>query len=360
MKKVRNSNIELIRIISMLFIVVSHYTVHNGVDNTTLSLGINRFLLEITTLGNIGVILFVLISGYYLIDQKKFSLKKIVKLYLQVVFYSLGIYGLLIFLGHQEFSKSLLIKNIFPIIFEQYWFVTAYVSLYLLSPFINKFLNSLRREEHLIFNVISLILFSVIPTLTNHFMFGRELAQFIIFYSLGAYFKKYNNTILSNKKKAFYVFFVSLIVLLISVIVIDFIGESLPFISDNNVHLFNRYSIVSILFAVSLFNLFINKKEWSNNIINSVASCSFGVYLIHDNNMIREIIWSKIFNNQFYVDSNWLIIHMIVTVILVYLVCSLMEFVRINTVEKLTNILFNKNIDEIQNLIEKKVKKAIR
>ena len=71
MKKVRNSNIELIRIISMLFIVVSHYTVHNGVDNTTLSLGINRFLLEITTLGNIGVILFVLISGYYLIEQRK-------------------------------------------------------------------------------------------------------------------------------------------------------------------------------------------------------------------------------------------------------------------------------------------------
>lgn len=68
MKKVRNSNIEILRIISMLFIVISHYTVHNGVINASLPLGINRTLLEITTLGNIGVILFVIISGYFMIE----------------------------------------------------------------------------------------------------------------------------------------------------------------------------------------------------------------------------------------------------------------------------------------------------
>ena len=33
MKRIRNSNIEILRIISMIFIVLSHYTVHNGISN---------------------------------------------------------------------------------------------------------------------------------------------------------------------------------------------------------------------------------------------------------------------------------------------------------------------------------------
>ena len=68
MKKHRNTNIELLRIISILMIVLSHYSVHSGISRNMLSLGWNRFLLEITSLGNIGVIFFVLITGYYSIE----------------------------------------------------------------------------------------------------------------------------------------------------------------------------------------------------------------------------------------------------------------------------------------------------
>ena len=92
MKKERNSNIEILRIISMIFIVMSHYTVHSGIELTSLPLGINRFILEVTRLGNIGVIIFMLISGYYLIEQKSIQLKKVLKLYLQILFYSPIIY----------------------------------------------------------------------------------------------------------------------------------------------------------------------------------------------------------------------------------------------------------------------------
>ena len=66
MKKERNSCIELLRIISIIMIVLSHYTVHNGVANSTLDIGFNRFLLEITTLGNIGVIIFITINQTYI------------------------------------------------------------------------------------------------------------------------------------------------------------------------------------------------------------------------------------------------------------------------------------------------------
>ena len=71
MKKIRDSNIELLRIIAMFIIIIHHYTVHNGIDNFSLPIGGNRFILEITRLGNIGVILFVFITGYFQIENKK-------------------------------------------------------------------------------------------------------------------------------------------------------------------------------------------------------------------------------------------------------------------------------------------------
>ena len=86
----RNSQIELLRIISMIMIVISHYTVHCNVDVVTLPLGINRFIMEASKLGNLGVILFVLITGYFTINQKQsFKLKKLVSLVFQTFIYYL-------------------------------------------------------------------------------------------------------------------------------------------------------------------------------------------------------------------------------------------------------------------------------
>ena len=103
MKKVRNSNIEILRIISMLMIVVSHWTVHNGVSNQTIEMSFNRLLLEWTMLGNIGVIIYVMITGYFLgKSEKPFSIKKILRIWLQVLFYSLTIYVLLVILGKEK------------------------------------------------------------------------------------------------------------------------------------------------------------------------------------------------------------------------------------------------------------------
>ena len=73
MGKVRNSNIELLRIISIILIVVSHYCVHGAGKAiiSSLDISINRFILEVFKVGNLGTILFVLITGYYLIDSEK-------------------------------------------------------------------------------------------------------------------------------------------------------------------------------------------------------------------------------------------------------------------------------------------------
>ena len=61
--KKRNSSLELLRILAMLFIVISHYSVHGGFNLNSINLLFNKVFLQVSTLGNLGVNIFVLISS---------------------------------------------------------------------------------------------------------------------------------------------------------------------------------------------------------------------------------------------------------------------------------------------------------
>lgn len=120
--KQRNSSIELLRIISMVMIMFYHFSIHGHFDFATASVSVSRVWLNLISMGGkIGVDLFVLISGYYLIsDTKSLNFKKILKLWGQVFFYSVVIYVLTCAFGISQFSFTDLIKCIFPITFSQW------------------------------------------------------------------------------------------------------------------------------------------------------------------------------------------------------------------------------------------------
>ena len=77
----RESNFELLRILAMLMIVASHYAVHGiGFDNWTTGSLVNRWCIAFFfSGGEIGVALFFMISGYFLIIKEKISVKKVVQ-----------------------------------------------------------------------------------------------------------------------------------------------------------------------------------------------------------------------------------------------------------------------------------------
>lgn len=357
MNKSRNSNIEILRIISIIMIIISHYTVHNGVQNYTLPIGFNRFFLEVSTLGNIGTIIFVLITGFYLYKSENIKLNKLIKLYLQILFYSGFIYLILVVFNLETFSIKNLIKAIFPITFKEYWFASVYILLYIFHPFINKFLNALNKKEFFKFLLTSIFIFSILSTITifstitvaNYY--ANELIQFILFYSMGAYIGKYNKNVFNNKKLNKIILLISVLILCFSVVFFDLISPKISFFMIST-YFFNRTSIVSITLAFSLFNFFINKKEKNNVFINSISALVFGVYLISDNNYIRNILWSNIFHNANYVNSNLLIPHMIISVSITFIICIIIEYIRKCTIEKFYIKYVSNYIDKLQVKIE--------
>jgi len=337
----RNSRIELLRMLAMLFIVLSHYTVHNGIRNFTLPLGFNRFLLETTTLGNLGVIIFVIIMGYFSIKQKEpFKFKKFILLILETVFYSVFIYLVFILLDHKHLSIKLLTKSIFPITFKGYWFMTTYIVLYIFTPYLNKFINSMTKKENTTFLNIGILLFSIINTLTGQNFYGNELIQFILFYSLGAYLSKYKDNFFSKKKNSLITVLITILILISSVIIIDLLGTKYLVFRSYSTYLFKRTSIVCILLGTSIFSLF-NQKETHNKFINILSSSVLGVYLISDNSHIRKVLWINILKVCNYVEKSSLIIHMLISVLLVYIICLLIDLIRKHTLEKLISKLYD-------------------
>ena len=96
----RKSNFELLRIIAMILIIAHHFSLHGGFRVVQSKPLINRiWILWLQLGGKIGVNIFVLISGYFLVSSPAFKLKKVLKLWLQLFFYSIVIYAVFVGTG---------------------------------------------------------------------------------------------------------------------------------------------------------------------------------------------------------------------------------------------------------------------
>lgn len=61
-------------------------------------------------------------------------------------------------------TPDYLIGLIFPISTRKYWFLTVYVALYLLAPFINRLIDVLSQKQHQSLIAVSIVLFSILPS----------------------------------------------------------------------------------------------------------------------------------------------------------------------------------------------------
>lgn len=336
----------------MVFIVISHYSVHGQLQPNEMGFGINRLILSMTNVGHLGVDIFILISGYFMINSK-YNLKKFLKLISQVEFYSITIYLVLVLLNHEDFSLKALIRTIFPTIFIQYWFFTAYIVLYLLHPFLNVLLKKIDKRTYYVYLFILLVLWSIIPTITSYNLYGSEIPQFVLLYSLGAFIRLHFSNERLQKQVGVTLSISIPIILIISITALTLISIRIGFFERYINIFYQRNSIFIILLSLGLFIVFKNLNMKHNKFVNGLAKCAFGVYLIHDNVYMRSLLWKDLFGNAKYENSPKLIIHMAFCVLIVYIVCTIIEFLRINLLEKPLFKLVNKPIEKLEVIIRK-------
>ncbi|MBQ8783905.1 MAG: acyltransferase [Clostridia bacterium] len=349
--KQRNSAMELLRILAMFLIIFSHYISHGTGEN--LDGSFNSIITLLFQTGNIGTDIFILLSGYFLINSK-FSFKKVFTLIFQVVFYSICFYAVCLLTSAHSFSFSDTITAFLPTSFSLYWFFTTYIVMYLLSPFVNKFLNSVSKETHLKVLLATTFLWVILPTFTTRSFAGSELTLFLTLYIIGAYIRKYPNNLLTKNRND-----IILIVLCTCFIAVFALGvlKIMPSFAEYATYFYSRQSLFVVLLSAGLLSFFSKIKPFCSKALNTVSGTIFGIYLIHDNRFFRGFMWNEIFETDKFGTGNFILVHMLCCAVTVFVACFVIEFIRNKIIEKPVLILYDKVYDKLSPKISSVLKK---
>lgn len=349
---VRQSNFELLRIIAMFLIVLHHAMVHgtltvsgNSVLKTgnPLTFGIYNFF---AFGGKVGVYIFVLITGYFMINSK-IALKKVVKLWLPIFFWSIMVTLSYEVVKH-DFSIGKIIQSALPIFFNQYWFMTVYFFLYLLIPLINEAIRNFSIKQELWCITLGLVI--MFP---NNFFYGSvvggQLVNFVVVYFIGAFIREHD--LLQEKQFKFlstWSCWLSVILIFITAFGFSFIGFSLKSVRLLKAASFFTDGLTETFFclfiALGLFAWIGSKKIGYHKFINTVATTTFGIYLIHDNGLMRALLWIKVFHMENLIRTPiYGVMYVLIVVLIVFVSCSLLEFIRKLIFSKFENKIASKS-----------------
>lgn len=273
--KVRESNFELLRLIAMIMVVVVHVDFGTLGWPTTTDLQ-NQFgstamkiLVESFCIVNVNV--FVLISGWFGIRP---NAKKLASFFFQCLFFSIGLWLVCPLWGMERMSGiKEIIKSIMCL---EYWFVPAYLCLFLLSPVLNSFIEKGNAKEIKIVLATFFVFQFVYGWLVNScgFYTGYSTLSFIGLYLLGRYLKLYSRKLSSLSCKADFILYAascSLIVLL-EILLLR--------LGVHNYALYSYNSPFVILASIFLI-LGVSKIHFQSKIVNYLAVSTFAIYLFH-------------------------------------------------------------------------------
>lgn len=330
----RNYGIDLFRIVAMLLITILHSLGHGGVLKNTAALSDNyraAWLLEIAAYCAVNC--YALISGYVGV-RSRFRISNIIELWLQVLFYCVVGYFVNILYAGAEFSFAAFKLELFPVYMKRYWYFTAYFAMYMFAPFINAGFEKMNRAA-LRFTIAALvILFSVYTTLRNVDIFalesGYQTIWLLLIYMIGAYIAKYQPFASWNR-------FIWLAIYAICVLATWAYNIHLQQIkADGLTRIYSQVNLVryispTILLAAVALLQFFSKVRLPVSVKYAVAILSpltFGVYLIHDNPHIRNIVVKDSLVKLASADIAHMIGGVLLFAISIYAICSLIEFIR--------------------------------
>lgn len=323
----RDSNFELLRIVSMVFIILHHLIYYDGYKVSQI-FTFNDFILTFfESGGKLGVILFIMITGYYSIKSKDTKVSKLISLELQVLFYSIGIFILFMVFSNRGFILEEIPKIFLPNISKSYWFFSSYFILSLFIPFLNKLVSILNKDEFRKLLIIGFIFLILIPSIV---IYNRPITEGIYlfyYYLVGGYIRLYCDDVKGGIK-----YLVGFITSYLAIVLITMFIGRLSYSNEvllGYISAFSKLgSILVFMSSICLFFFFKGLRLGNNKIINVIASTTFGVYLFHEHIFMRELLWDNIFSLDKLLSSNSILINGIGITVVVYMVGLIIDLLR--------------------------------
>ena len=342
--KKRNYGIDLVRLIAMYGVVLDHLLyIHGGM--TKYHKYIKYLKLMHITIGwhNDG---FILISG--IVGYKSYKYSNLLYLWLCVFFYSVGIN--LYFRFFRKINSNIEIEY-FPIIYKRYWFFTTYFGMYLFLPIITKGISILTKFEFTSVVISTIGILVVWGDIKNPdknvfgLSYGMTVIWFLIFYITGAFIGKYRIDYSGSKKYAFCL--LCILIYIFSCYLFYKVYHNELYLGNGDLPkkivillkqlLTDNYAGISKItnsIVVTLFFMQLHYNKYISKIISVVAPLTFGVYLIHENNIIKNNILRYTFNKDPYNISLRSAMSLVyLRALKIFIICIIIDFFR--------NLLFN-------------------
>ncbi|WP_338883306.1 acyltransferase [Xenorhabdus sp. TH1] len=337
--------IDLLKIMSIFFVVVSHVTLF------FLSRHDNDVILYLyRQAGQLGVSLFFMCSGYFLLNNKHenqtaYAINKVKKILIVLLFWLVFYYcydNFFISKFTEIPSVSFLnYVNVSNIISDatHLWFLFAIIALYILTPLIRSSFN-LENAKGLIKIIIIMFIisnFTLLNALTDykyHFSivpFNILLpfqVQGLLSFLIGGYIGLTNPTI-----KTFSFNHITLLALsIISLILLSFISvrTGMAFFYGKFYNVFLQVS--SVCLFLFLVNLNVSK---ISNITKDINKNILGIYLVHNifvveihNEFIHEFLLREFYYVNIYI---YIIVYSLLAFFLSYMLCVLLRKFKITS-----------------------------
>lgn len=277
---------------------------------------------------------FIAISCWFLIDQD-FKTSRFLKMWFEVLFYSVFTTVIAVILG-SSFTGFEWFSSFFPITGGVQGFAQTYLAFYLLLPFLRKISNKMTKKQNIyILIVLSLFifLFRFMASLAwNEQSVYSRLTLFVFIYFLMLYIKHNPIRWLESSLFMGIVFVVGWLFLYLyyymTVSYPDWTGWKWV-----TIFVIDEGGILFLLTGLSLFfffkSIYIKPIKW----VNMLASATFAVILIHDGHFFRGWTWTLLKTSEWYY-SKYFGIRIIISAIIIYMLCTLMDLLRRNLFEK--------------------------
>lgn len=263
----RESSFELLRLLSQFYIVLYHlfFMFICKIDDDPLYKAIQMPL-------HVGVILFVLLSGYFSINATS---KKLLRLLACFIVYTLP--ETIFTLTHpQSFYHA--VHSLFLLSYTHFWFVKAYLFLFLVSPMLNLYWRSSSNKQRwfmtCVFGFVSIYM------ATTHgdksMLTGKNLVNFMFLYYVGRLLNLYKEKWQNQRYLTWITFYVLLnAAIVVAYLVLNGAGRKMVWA------LSYPYSSPILLVNSVLLFMIIGKMHFYSKVVNSLAAASLAIYLIH-------------------------------------------------------------------------------
>ena len=276
-RKPRQSNIELLRIVAMFLVLIVHSDfwaldppVKEDFAVAPLSAWTKSFF---EFIGIVCVNTFVLISGWFGIKP---TVKGFLNFIFQCLFFLLGIY----FTVHILHGTTAEISpnGVWRYLSEHHgnWFVTAYACLYILSPLLNLYLKKTTRRQQKIVLIIFFAFQTIFGWITRsaHFIqSGYTAFSLVGLYLLGRYTNSHMPKLRGKTSICLGIYAIT--------VILDTLGFYAVRQYGSNLHMYAYVNPLVIIGALSLVLAFDSMKIGYCKTINFIAKSSFAVYLLH-------------------------------------------------------------------------------